>query len=189
MSPTSRPLLRRVREVVNEELVHLHPRLGIALGLIRLIPPFVGGRLRVGLLRFAGCRIDAGTLIAGEITILGGTQPAANFTVGSACWFNAGSTFDATDAIVIGDRVRIGPEVLVLTSGHHFGDHAERAGLVSRAPVSIGSGVWLGARVIILPGVSIGDGAVVAAGAVVTRPVPADQLVAGVPARPIRDLQ
>jgi maltose O-acetyltransferase len=180
---------RRVRAAVADEVANFHPRLGIALALIRLLPPFVGSRLRVSLLRFGGCRIGAGTLIAGRITVLGGDQPAANLVIGSSCWFNAGSTFDASDPIVIGDRVRLGPEVLVLTSSHHIGDHSTRAGYASRAPVSIGSGAWLGARAIILPGVSIGDGAVVAAGAVVTKPVPADHLVAGVPARLVRELE
>jgi maltose O-acetyltransferase len=182
------PQLRRLREVAAEELSNFHPRLGIALALIRLLPPFVGSRLRVSLLRFAGCRIGGGTLIAGRITVIGGADPAANLDVGAGCWFNAGCTFDASDEIAIGDRVRIGQEVLVLTSTHEIGDHAGRAGPFATAPVSIGSGVWLGARAIILPGVSIGDGAIVAAGAVVTSDVPADRLAAGVPARPVRDL-
>jgi maltose O-acetyltransferase len=181
--------LQRLREVIAEELANFHPRLTIALALVRLLPPFVGSRLRVTLLRFAGCRIGAGTLIAGRVSVIGGLHPAANLVVGDGCWFNAGCTFDSTDQIVIGDRVWMGQEVLVLTSTHQVGDHAGRAGVVATAPVSIGSGAWLGARATILPGVSIGDGAVVAAGAVVNRPVPADQLVAGVPARPVRQLE
>ena len=56
------------------------------------------------------------------------------------------------------------------------------------ATVTIGNGVWIGARAIILPGVTIGDRALVAAGAVVTRDVPADTLVGGNPARVIREL-
>jgi maltose O-acetyltransferase len=185
--PTS--LLPRLREVAAEELANFHPRLGLALALIRLLPPFVGSRTRVSLLRLAGCRIGAGTLIAGRITVIGGADPAANLVVGSDCWFNAGCTFDTSDKLEIGDRVRLGQEVLVLTSSHDIGDHTGRAGHFTTAPVSIGSGAWLGARVIVLPGVSIGDGAVVAAGAVVTSSVPPDQLVAGVPARAIRDLE
>jgi maltose O-acetyltransferase len=181
--------VRRLREVVAEELTNFHPRLAIALALIRLLPPFVGSRLRASLLRFAGCRIGTGTLVAGRITVIGGLQPAANLVIGDGCWFNAGCTFDSTDRILIGDRVRIGQEVMVLTSTHQVGDHASRAGRFTTAPVSIGSGAWLGARAIILPGVSVGDGAVVAAGAVVNRAVPADQLVAGIPARPVRDLE
>jgi maltose O-acetyltransferase len=177
-----------MREVVAEEFVNFHPRLAIALALIRLFPPFVGGRLRASLLRFAGCRIGAGTLIAGRVTIVGGSRPAASLVVGADCWFNAGCTFDTSDGIVIGDGVRLGQEVLVLTSSHELGEHAGRAGDFTTGSVTIGSGAWVGARVIVLPGVSIGDGAVVAAGAVVTRPVAADQLVAGVPARPVRPL-
>jgi maltose O-acetyltransferase len=55
-------------------------------------------------------------------------------------------------------------------------------------PVTIGNGAWLGARCTILPGVNVGEGAIVAAGAVVTHDVPANTMVAGVPARAIRDL-
>jgi acetyltransferase-like isoleucine patch superfamily enzyme len=183
------PSLRRLREVVAEELANFHPRLGIVLALIRLLPPFVGSRVRVSLLRFAGCRIGARTLIAGRVTVIGGPHPAANLVVGADCWFNDGCTFDTTDRLVIGDRVSIGQDVLVLTSTHEMGYHAGRAGASTTAPVFIGSGAWLCARAIILPGVSIGDGAVVAAGAVVNKAVPADQLVAGVPARPVRELE
>jgi maltose O-acetyltransferase len=183
-----RARLPRMREVIAEELANFHPRLGIALALIRLLPPFLFSRLRTSLLRFAGCRIGTGTLIAGRITVLGGSDPAANLVVGDSCWFNVGATFDASDRIVVGDRVRMGQEVLVLTSTHQIGGHVSRAGEFASAPVSIGSGVWVGARAIILPGVSIGDGALIGAGAVVNKSVPPDQLVAGVPARPVRQL-
>jgi maltose O-acetyltransferase len=88
---------------------------------------------------------------------------------------------------VIGDDVMMGPEVLIYTSNHTM-----EAGIPMRlqplksAPVHIGNDVWIGARCIILPGVTIGDGAVLAAGAVVTRAVPANAIVGGIPAKVIK---
>ena len=84
--------------------------------------------------------------------------------------------------IRIGDDVSIGPEATILTLGHdpQSPDFADRGG-----PVLIGHHVWIGYRAIVLPGVEIGDGAVIAAGSVVTRNVAAFSIVAGSPARVI----
>lgn len=82
----------------------------------------------------------------------------------------------------IGSRVDVGPFVRIITDTHVLGSHERRAGEPVFEPVTIGDGVWIGADATILPGVTIGDGAVIAAGAVVHADVPADTLVAGVPA-------
>ena len=66
---------------------------------------------------------------------------------------------------------------------------ANRAGEHRNLPIEIGAGVWIGARAVILPGVKVGDGAVIAAGAVVTKDVAANTLVVGVPARVLRELE
>jgi acetyltransferase-like isoleucine patch superfamily enzyme len=71
---------------------------------------------------------------------------------------------------------------------HEMGPSASRCGRLVAAPIEVGDGVWLASRVTILPGVAVGKGAVVAAGAVVTQDVAPDTLVAGVPAKFIRDL-
>lgn len=84
--------------------------------------------------------------------------------------------------IVTGCDVSIGPEAAILTLGH---DPRSPAFADKGGDVVIGDRVWIGYRAIILPGVSIGEGAVVAAGAVVTRDVTAYTIVAGSPARPI----
>ena len=87
-------------------------------------------------------------------------------------------------AVRTGDDVSIGPEATILTLGHdpQSPEFSDRGG-----DVNIGSRVWIGYRAVILPGVSIGNGAVVAAGAVVTRDVAPFTIVAGVPARKIGD--
>jgi acetyltransferase-like isoleucine patch superfamily enzyme len=107
-----------------------------------------------------------------------------NLRFGKDVFVNIGCRFQDTGGITIGDGSLIG-HACTLTTLDHGMDPARRADMVP-APVVIGRKVWLGANVTVVPGVTIGDGAVVGAGAVVTRDVPANTIVAGVPARPIR---
>jgi acetyltransferase-like isoleucine patch superfamily enzyme len=95
---------------------------------------------------------------------------------------------NASAPITIGNRVGIGHHVVIITDSHRLGDASQRLGERLGRPVSIEDGVWIAARVTVLPGVTIGRGSVVAAGAVVTRDVPPNCLVAGVPARVLREL-
>lgn len=88
----------------------------------------------------------------------------------------------------IGNRVNIGPFVRLITDAHEVGTAYRRAGAVSYDPITIGDGAWIGASVTVLPGVNIGKGAIVAAGAVVVSDVPPHTLVGGVPAAKIREL-
>jgi maltose O-acetyltransferase len=88
----------------------------------------------------------------------------------------------------IGIRTAVGQHVRIITDTHELGAAACRAGARRTEPVDIGHGVWLGAGVTVLPGVRIGDAAIVAAGAVVASDVEANTLVGGVPARMIRRL-
>ncbi len=79
-------------------------------------------------------------------------------------------------------------ESAIVTGSHELGGHERRAVAGAPSPVRIGSGCWLGARVVVLPGVTIGPGCMIAAGAVVAHDCAADRLYAGVPARRVRDL-
>jgi acetyltransferase-like isoleucine patch superfamily enzyme len=88
----------------------------------------------------------------------------------------------------IGDRVMIGPNVNIITAGHPV-DPAQRRAYVEAKPIVIASNVWIATAATILGGVTVGENSVVAAGAVVTKDVPANSLVAGVPARVIRSLE
>ena len=104
--------------------------------------------------------------------------------IGDRVFVNCGTVLLAVKEIVIGDDVAFANEVYVMDSNSHGlegGEHVE-------APVHIGDGTWLGARAMVLPGVTIGKRVMVAAGAVVTRDVPDDVLVAGNPARVVRSL-
>ena len=95
-----------------------------------------------------------------------------------------GCCFQDQGGIEIGDDVLIGHQVVIATLNHDL-DPAKR-GNMTPAPVKIGNKVWIGAHATVLPGVTVGEGAVIAAGAVVTKDVPANTVVAGVPAKPIK---
>ncbi|CAB4938686.1 unannotated protein [freshwater metagenome] len=107
-----------------------------------------------------------------------------NLVLGRDVFINMGCRFQDTGGITIGDGSLIGHGT-TLTTLNHAVDPARRADMLP-APVVIGRRVWLGAGVTVVPGVTIGDGAIVGAGSVVTKDVPADTIVAGVPARVIR---
>lgn len=89
----------------------------------------------------------------------------------------------------IGEKVMMGTDVVVITRNHAF-DRTDipmmDQGFEEERPVVIGNDVWIGDRVMILPGVHVGEGAILAAGAVVTKDVPAYAIVGGVPARVIK---
>ena len=107
-----------------------------------------------------------------------------NLTLGKNIFINLGCRFQDTGGITIGDGSLIGHGSTLTTLDH--GIDPDRRGDMLPAPVVIGRKVWLGAGVTVVPGVTIGDGAIVGAGAVVTKDVPADTIVAGVPAKLIR---
>lgn len=107
-----------------------------------------------------------------------------NLSLGKDVFINQGCRFQDTGGITIGDGSLIG-HGCTLTTLDHAVDPDRRADM-RPAPVTIGRRVWLGASVTVVPGVTIGDGAIVGAGAVVTKDVPADTIVAGVPARVVR---
>ncbi|MDE7453648.1 MAG: sugar O-acetyltransferase [Clostridia bacterium] len=110
-----------------------------------------------------------------------------NITVGKNVFINSGCCFQDQGGIEIGDNVLIGQQVVIATLNHDL-NPAKRASMLP-APVKIGDGVWIGAHATILSGVTIGSGAVIAAGAVVTKDVPENTVVGGVPAKIIKVIQ
>ena len=91
--------------------------------------------------------------------------------------------------VTIGDNVMIGPGCLISTVNHPLTPMGRQQHMGIAKPVTIGNDVWLGGNVTVLPGVTIGNNVVVAAGAVVTKDVPDNSLVGGVPARLIRKIE
>ncbi len=108
--------------------------------------------------------------------------------IGARTFANYGLMALDVGAITIGDDVQIGPYVQLLTPTHPVEADLRRAGWEAAEPITIGSNVWLGGGVIVLPGVSIGENSVVGAGSVVTRDVPVGVVAMGNPARVVRSL-
>ena len=173
---------------IREEIANFDLRYSAARLIISCIPPLVANRLRTRVLRAAGIQIGWATTVGGALSVHGDGRPVARLRIGSNCWINAGCVFDASSSIDIGNSVALGQGVMILTNSHEIGPSRERAGTKTSLPVVIGDGVWIGARATVLPGVTIGSGAIVAAGALVNSSVEPDSLVGGVPARLIRKL-
>lgn len=112
-----------------------------------------------------------------------------NIHVGDHLIINYGCTILDVAEVSMGDWVMIGPHVLISTVNHPLSPRGRRNRLGVAAPVHIGDDVWIGGHATILPGVTIGNGAVVAAGAVVTKDVPPYTVVAGVPARVVKQIE
>jgi maltose O-acetyltransferase len=107
----------------------------------------------------------------------------SNIRLGRGVFINFGCIFLDVVGIEIDDGCQIGPAVQVLTADHPRNPALRRQGYESGKPVRIGQNVWIGGGAIILPGVTVGDDAIVGAGSVVTRDVPTGATVAGNPAR------
>jgi maltose O-acetyltransferase len=107
-----------------------------------------------------------------------------NISIGKGFYANVGCVFLDCARIEIGDRVLFGPNVQLYAATHPVEAEARREGLEYALPIVIGDDVWLGGAVVVLPGVTIGDRAVVGAGSVVTKDIPADAVAAGNPCRP-----
>ncbi|SMS13098.1 Acetyltransferase (isoleucine patch superfamily) [Levilactobacillus zymae] len=112
------------------------------------------------------------------------TDYGRNLTIGKRVMINDQVQFTDLGGITLADDVLIGPGAALITVNHQLNPAHRRA--LTVAPITIEQNAWIGAKAIILPGVTVGQDAVVAAGAVVTKDVPANAVVAGVPAKVIK---
>lgn len=141
----------------------------------------VGGKKNYG----KGISIGDNCTIYDYCQIVTDDFEGSGILIGNNCHFNYGCYLSGTGGLAIGDNCLFGPGVKILTGGHKFNDiHVPivKQGLTT-APVSIGNDVWVGAGAIILQGIKIGDGAIIAAGAVLTKDVLSKNIVAGIPAK------
>ena len=156
--------------------------------LARCVPGSVSGsfgsRLRILLLRRAGANIGEGCVIRPFAKI---SAPGA-LTLGNCSGIGSGNILGCQGGVAVGARVMIGTDVIVYTTNHvwseEVGTYAGQG--LSFMPVSIGDDAWIGSRAIILPGVRVGKGATIGAGAVVTKDVADYAVAVGVPARTIK---
>lgn len=151
----------------------------------------VFNNIRCSLFRLSGIDIGRGVRIDYGLNIGKSSQNpiAENIVIGDGTYINRDVWISAQDQKVrIGKKCLVGPNVMIETASHSTTEW--RGGYRSRttSPICIGDMVWIGARAIILPGVTVNDEAIVAAGAVVTRDVAARTVVGGIPARVIKAL-
>lgn len=177
--------MKRIRRFADKYHGHLlHVWLEDSLGwFVRSLPGFMGVTLRWLLYRTLFDELRSFCLI----------YPGVYFThtyglrVGTSFSINSGAVIDARGGITIGDHVMIGPHAVIVSSGHDlhsldipmtFKDHIMKR-------VTIGNDVWIGAHAVLTGGITVGNGCIISAGAVVTQDVNDFEIVAGVPARSI----
>ena len=151
-------------------------------GLVRSIPGLAGFGLRYLLYRVLFTRLDGFCFIYPGVRLM----RTCGIRAGRNLHINGGAFIDARGGLTFGAHVLIGPNAVIVSSRHHWTDPSVPIVLQGHltAPVTIGDDVWIGGNAVILPGVTVATGTVVAAGAVVTNDTPPYSIVAGVPARP-----
>lgn len=175
-------LRRRSLRRRGKGFLSLHPTVnpGVPLRLALRGPVSVGKGVSFG---------DKGAPMIGDGAITLQTRTAqAQIVIGENCAFSNNVTIVSTLSVELGASCLIGDMVTVFDSDFHGIAPAERRSAGKSAAVRIGSNVWLGSRVMVLKGVTIGDNSIVAAGSVVVRDIPADSIAAGVPAQVIRKI-
>ena len=155
--------------------------------IIHLLSYFPSHNLRKIIYRLGGMKIGSGSTIHIGVKFY---EPK-NIIIGQDSIIGEGCVLDGRDELVIGNHVALATDVMIYNSQHDANDENFTA---INKPVNIEDYVFVGPRAIILPGVKIGKGAIIAAGAVVTKDVPRFSIVAGIPAeiigeRKIKDLQ
>lgn len=115
------------------------------------------------------------------------TDFGKNIVVGKNVFINSGCHFQDQGGIILKDGALIGHNVVMATLNHDFSP--DKRGTTIPAPIIVGKNVWIGANATILQGVTIGDNSIIAAGAVVTKDVPSNTIVGGVPAKIIKKLE
>jgi acetyltransferase-like isoleucine patch superfamily enzyme len=144
------------------------------------------------------CHIGMGVIMAGNIeigdrTVIGeytylGTMPAGHLKIGEDCHINSMSSIGASKSVIIDDHCIFAPFIQITDASHGIDNKIE---LIKHAPISaesvcIGKNVWLGSGVVVLMGVTIGEGSVIGAKALVNKSIPEYSIAVGIPAQVIR---
>jgi acetyltransferase-like isoleucine patch superfamily enzyme len=153
--------------------------------LISWLPNRRGSRLRVPLLRRAGATVGDGARIGPGVRV----YAPKGLTIGKAANISRDAVIDARAGLTIGAGAVIGFESVLLTWAHRFDnvDVAVTTQGFDAKPIVVGELAWVGARAFVMPGVAIGDHAIVGTASLVTKDVPPGVVVGGVPAKVIRD--
>lgn len=177
--------IRDLRRVILREVIDWNKAISSFFWNAVVFSPYLPNRHRRTLLGLhRGVKIHKDSCINGG----GGIEAATQLRIEEQVFINHGVWFRGPDVIKIGAGTGIGCECLFVTSSHLMGPPERRTGKDISKPITVGVGVWMGARCTILGGVNIGDGCVIAAGSVVNKSLGPHGLYAGVPARRVRDL-
>ena len=146
--------------------------LGLPVLRSRLLP---SSALRVSLLRLFGAAVGAGVVVKPGVHV----KYPWHLAVGDHCWLGEGCWIDNLTTVRLGSHVCVSQGAYLCTGNHDWKDPAFGLRI---APISLGDGAWAGARCTLMPGVTLGTGAIAAAGSVVSREIPAWEIHAGNPA-------
>lgn len=171
--PAGSPLFEEIHRIVDENMPHI-AQLG---GGYR-----TADDIRAILARITGTEIDASVVVNLPLY----SDFGRHLRIGKQVFINSGAMFTDLGGITLEERVLIGPRATIISVNHPL-DPAERRGLILK-PVRICKNAWIGAGAAILPGVTVGENAVVAAGAVVSKDVPPDTVAGGIPAKILKKL-
>jgi len=165
---------------LDPELEQLRDRARNAVLAHNMMPPSERGAIAPRL-RALFAEVGSGAMIEAPFHCAYGL----NISLGADVYLNASCTILDTAPVTIGAKTLLGPGVHIYCANHHKDADKRAEGLEIALPVTIGTQVWIGGGAIILPGVSVGDKAIVGAGAVVTMDVAAEATVVGNPARQV----
>jgi maltose O-acetyltransferase len=167
----------------------VHVRYVLANAVSSLLPTFVSGAVRGRMYRLVGFKVAKGAFITGNLKL---TSAFPGFydklEIGSGGSIADHVTINLDAPVTIGKNVGIAPHVVIYTGSHKLGPGSQRMREPQALPVTIEDGAWIRIGAIIVPGVTVGRGAIVAAGAVVLKDVPPNTYVEGNPAAVIRKL-
>jgi len=140
--------------------------------------------IKVYILRMVGAKVGKRTTIYPDVWVF----PGKGLVCGDDVDFALGVIVTTNGGVTIGDRVLLGYRAQILSANHKIpkGKGKIFGSGHDQAPVTIGDDVWIGANCIVLPGVNVGEGAIVAAGSVVTKDVVEFSIVGGIPAKIIK---
>jgi len=187
LPPASKSLRERLHNAWLLEFSQLRWRLLLCTLLAKFLPDGRFMRLRTLLIRCAGCRVGSGTRFRAmpKLQSMSSGSHSGSLRMGRGCSIGTDVLLEFAESVTVGDRVAVADRVAILTTTHDVGPSERRAGAVVTSPVTIGNDVQIGAGVIILPGLSIGDAARVLPDSVVNSSVAPGVTVGGVPARPV----
>ena len=185
---------RRVLRVSRTHLPALleswHLRFTLANLVCAPLPHYMSGLLRTRVYRLVGLDVDRTASIMGNLTLLSGLDGFyGKLHIGPGSIVGHHVTINLDEQVRLGRNVSVSPHVLIYTGSHQIGPASNRKlHAVVATPVVLEDGCWIGLGAIILPGVTVGRGGIVGAGAVVTQDVPPNTYVEGNPARVVRKL-